>query len=148
MVGDSETYGSFNQFEQVIDSAQFTQQWYYDTAAQQEVFYAKIVVDSITIDYAWADDSTLPAGINYVGAPPAFNVYPNPANASVNIALNNVPQNGMLEIYNTAGQLVYQTAVTNQLMTIPTGRLSNGVYAIKLSTDANNIDTRCFVVNH
>jgi hypothetical protein len=148
MVGDSQTYGSFDGFEQIVDSAQFTQQWYYDTAAQQEVYYAKIVVDSITIDYAWADDSTLPAGINYPGAPAAFNVYPNPANASVNVQLSDLAQGGMLEIYNTNGQLVYQTYVTNKLMTIPTNRLNDGVYAINLSTDSGIIGSRCFVVSH
>ena len=153
MVGDSETYGSFDTFQQIIDSSQFVEQWYYDTAAQQEIFYAQIIIDSINISYSWGVDSTLPTGIANINPSATFNIFPNPANATVNIELTNMLQSrslsgGRLEIYNTVGQLVYQTEVTDKLMTIPTRNFSEGIYAVRLSTDMNSVDTRCFVVSH
>lgn len=149
MVGDSATYGSFSNFQSVVDSSQFTEQWYYDTAAQQEVFYAQIIVDSINISHAWGVDSTMPTGIIDITGAQAFNVFPNPASDVVNVQFSgNAPQNGKLEIYNTAGQLVYQTEVTGTLMAIPTGNLPAGVYAMRLATGMSCGGTRCFVVGY
>ncbi len=147
MVGDSATYGTFDSFQQIIDSSQFIENWYYDTATMQEVFYAQIIIDNKNISYAWGVDSTLPTGIADV-TPSAFNVFPNPANAVVNVQLANPVQNGNLEVYNTAGQIVYHTEVTAKLMSIPTRNFSDGIYAIRLSTDMNSVGTRCFVVEH
>jgi hypothetical protein len=148
MVGDSETYGSFDQFQQIVDSAQFTEQSYYDTANLQQIFYAKIVVDSVTVENAWGIDSLVPLAINNISASSAIRVFPNPASTAVNIQLSDNVQGGMLEIYNTSGQLVYQTNVTNRRMIVPVMDLSNGVYAIKLNTGNEAVETKCFVVSH
>ncbi len=77
-----------------------------------------------------------------------FMLYPNPANSVINVQLANPVQNGNLEVYNTAGQIVYHTEVTDKLMSIPTRNLIDGIYAIRLTMDMNAVGTRCFVVTH
>lgn len=148
MVGDSDTYGSFDSFQQIVDSSSFVEQWHYDTAAGQEIYFAQIIIDGQNISHAWGVDSTLPVGINNIDVASAFNVFPNPASNSVNVQLTNVPQNGMLEVYNTSGQIVYRAEIAGGVTTIPTGKLSDGIYAVRLSTDMNVVATKCFVVSH
>jgi hypothetical protein len=58
MVGDSAMYGSFDDFQSVIDSSQFEEEWYLDTVTDQWVYYAGIAIDTTSIDYAWNQDSS------------------------------------------------------------------------------------------
>ncbi len=147
MVGDSSTYNSFDHFQQVVDSSQYVEQWYYDTAAQQEVFYAQIIVDGIDINHAWGVDSTLPTGIENI-AGTGFKIYPNPANTIVTVDVPNSIQNGTIQVYNAIGQLVYQANLVGTKMVLPVGDLTNGVYAIRLISGDNNMTTKRFVINH
>ena len=146
IVGDSITYGTFDHFQQVIDSSVFAEQWYYDTANQQEVFYAGINIDSINIHHAWGVDSLLPLSIREV-ARVSFAVYPNPANDNINVQIPNTMENSTLQIFNVTGQLVYQTQATSSQTSILTGAFSEGLYAARLQTGDTNFGTRCFVIN-
>ena len=78
MVGDSSMYGSFAGFQNVVHQAQFEERWYLDTLTSQYVYYAKVIVDTATIDYAWGVDSTLSTGIAEATAAD-WSFYPNPA---------------------------------------------------------------------
>ena len=147
MVGDSGTYGTFDHFQQVIDSSQYVEQWYYDTANQQEVFYASITVDSITIAHAWGVDSMLPMGINDI-AGSTFKLYPNPANDIVNVEPGNALQSGSVQVYNAMGQLVYSANISGPKVAIPTAKLSDAVYVVRLLANDGATTSRCLVVGH
>ena len=146
IVGDSLTYGTFDHFQQVIDSSVFTELWYYDTANQQEVFYAGINIDSISIDHAWGVDSTLPLGVNAINEV-SFGIFPNPAADNINIQIPNTLFNSTLHIFNCTGQMVYQTRVNSSQTTIPTSDLSEGIYAVRLISGDGNYGSRCFVIS-
>jgi alpha-tubulin suppressor-like RCC1 family protein len=72
-----------------------------------------------------------------------INVYPNPVNDVLNIEFNkdfnNIIDNAKLTIINEVGQEVYSTKNTNNLLTINTLDLVNGVYHIIISNDNESI---------
>jgi hypothetical protein len=109
MVGDSGLYGNFNQFESLIQQAQFTEQWYVDTANSQYVYYAKITVDTLTAEYAWGVDTLLNTGIHGIfAANNTLSVYPNPFNNYTQIDLSAFFNTDVtLAVTNAIGQQVY-----------------------------------------
>ena len=148
IVGDSAMYGSFNNFQAVVDSSQFTEQWYYDTIAQQEVYYASITIDSINIQYAWGVDTSKNTGVQTVTPDQqGMNIYPNPANGNVNLALGSNAVNGTVEVYNMIGQMVYQTPVSGTSVNFSTSQWGEGLYAVRLTTDSGTV-SKSFVVSH
>ena len=148
IVGDSAMYGNFNNFQAIIDSSKFVEQWYYDSTTSEVVYYAKVIIDNKTIDHAWGIDTSTATGIQNVNANEiAVNVYPNPANTRLNIALENIPADGKVEIYNMMGALIYQTSLHEKNTSISTTGWNEGLYAIRVSTDAG-IGSKTFMVSH
>ena len=148
IVGDSAMYGSFNNFQTIADSAQFTENWHYDTATQQEIYYAKVVIDGKTLEHAWGRDSALSTGISDVKRDASgLALYPNPANGNVNVSLENAPQNGKIEVYNMVGELIYQSALNSKTMSISTGQWSDGLYAVRVTTESGTI-SRSIAISH
>ena len=149
IVGDSSMYGSFNNFQAVIDSSQFTAQWYYDSTNNEVTYAASITIDSINIQHAWGIDTSTTTGIqtiqtNNLGT---IAIYPNPSNTNVNFVFDNPPANGQIEIYNMLGELVYQSSINNSMMSVPTAQWSEGLYAVRLSSDQGTL-SRSIIVSH
>jgi hypothetical protein len=147
MVGDSGLYGDFTNFKNIVHNSTFTEDWYYDYVDSQYVYYAQIIMDGDTIDYAWGVDSTLATGVNEI-ANNDFTIYPNPANDVLRISTNNIKGNYKIELYNISGQLVYNYTGALQNLEIPTHQLSDGLYAVKLSTANGKVYSRKVVVAH
>lgn len=148
MVGDSATYGSFNNFQAVIDSSVLTETWHLDSAAQQEVYTANLIIDGQTIQHTWTRDSAISTGIQTIGRDASgLAVYPNPANTTINVSLENTPQNGRIEVYNMVGELVYQSTLNDRTTSISTKQWSDGLYAVRVSTDAGAI-SQSFAISH
>ncbi len=136
MVGDSSLYGSFTNFKNVIHNSQFEERWYIDTTNSKSMYYAKVVVDTVTIDYTWAVDTTIATGINNLDAYAQFGVYPNPAGNAVNIdltAFSNQP--AILTATNMMGQQVYrERIVANGIKLINTAEWNEGLYLLAVET--------------
>ena len=148
IVGDSAMYGSFDHFQAVIDSSQFTERWYYDSVANKSDYFAQIIIDGDTVGHVWANDSIAPNGIHNIKTDgTGLNVYPNPASTTLNISLDNNPVNGTLEVYSTIGELIYQSAITGKTMSIPISQWSDGMYAVRVVTESGTV-SKSFVVSH
>ena len=149
IVGDSLMYGSFNNFQAVIDSSQFTERWYYDSVAHLSDYYAQIIVDGDTVNHLWGIDSTTNTGIKNIPPDPAQDIviYPNPANTSLNISLAKTPVNGTIEVYSIIGKVVYQSSISSKDISIPTTQWSDGIYEIRVSEDTSLMLKR-FVISH
>jgi hypothetical protein len=148
MVGDSQLYGSFNHFQLVIDSAKFTEQWYVDSA-HQSVYYAHIIVDSVSIEYAWGRDSAQDAtGIQDIDASAEIlKVFPNPAQSSVTIETVSEHTDGTIEIYNTMGVLMYHAPITAPSINVTTADWADGLYVVKV-WNGREVATRNIAVSH
>jgi hypothetical protein len=148
MVGDSLLYGSFANFQNVIHQSQFTEKWYYDTTAQQEVYYAKIVMDTTTIEYAWGVDSAQNTGIaNNTLQAVGCQVFPNPANTYLHVELTGISGSRLLQLYNMNGEMVYSYTGTENNRDIPTAALPQGIYALRCTT-ANGSLSKRIVIAH
>ena len=149
IVGDSSMYGSFDNFQAVIDSSHFTTQWYYDTTSNQVTYYASITIDSINIDHAWGVDTSKTTGIetiktNQLGT---MAIYPNPANTSMSIVFDNPALNSQIQVYNMMGQMIYQSSVSDGKVSVPTSQFAEGLYIIKASSDGGTI-SKSFIISH
>ncbi len=134
MVGDSAMYGSFAGFQDIVHQSQFEEKWYLDTITSQYVYYAKIVVDTATIDYAWGVDSTTSTGLTETDLTASeWNLYPNPANDMIQLNTANPMGLGLLEIFNVTGQLIHSQRVSDKTLSISTQTFSEGIYNVRLT---------------
>ncbi len=130
VVGDSSMYGTFDDFEDVILQAQFSEEWYNDSLTNERVYYASVTVDSIELEYAWRRD--LPSGIEGVGENNTnFKVYPNPTDNVVNIAFENpLGLETNIQVTNMLGQVVHTAAIEGTQVQVQTQDWPDGVYLI------------------
>ena len=68
----------------------------------------------------------------------AIRVFPNPAKKEITIQLGNDLANNHLEIYNSAGSLVYSAQAVSAQQTIATDFFTSGIYFIKISAGSRS----------
>lgn len=141
MVGDSGLYGSFNNFENLIQQAQFTEQWYIDSFTSQYVYFASVQFDTITVSYAWGTDTTINTGI--AGIKPSNNtlsVYPNPTDNQLQVELSEFAGTEVLvSIMDYTGRTVSAEKLQvnkGQAATINTEHLLNGIYYVRANNNS------------
>lgn len=144
MVGDSDMYGSFNHFENIIRQSQFEEKWYFDSLTNEVVYYAKITADTLTVEYAWGVDTST---VNHVSRVTKstfqFNLFPNPASNQITLQWNEF-YGGQIEIrvYNTVGELIYFEEAGNfRNKTLNTSQWLNGIYFVQVET-ADGVSTK------
>jgi len=139
MVGDSAMYGSFDDFQSIIDSSQFEEQWYLDTVTDQWVYYAGIAIDTISIDYAWNQDSSSTGIFSAANTELDFNVYPNPATEKVTVDLTAFEKDVVsITVVNAVGQTVFtesEPTVKSNLFTLNTAGWARGVYFFTVNSN-------------
>ena len=144
MVGDSAMYGSFDNFQTVIDSSKYQEGWTVDSATNTWTYSAQITVDSITVAYDWKGDSSLvnefTAIENVDGKKTNFSVYPNPAKDMVTVDLSPFTDEPLtLKVVNMLGQELYHETIAsgmNGLKTLNTTNWADGVYLISVETQS------------
>lgn len=132
MVGDSAMYGSFTNFKNIVHQSQFEERWYVDTATSQYVYYSKIQIDTLSIDYAWGIDSIVSSIENYSDTKSQINIFPNPASDmfTVNVSAF-MNQTLSIKILNIVGQEVYSERmanVTSATKSLNIQNLPQGIY--------------------
>jgi hypothetical protein len=63
---------------------------------------------------------------------PFFSLYPNPANETLNIDLQNEPLNGKIEIRDLSGRVVTTALLTSSHSVISVSQLSEGLYFVRM----------------
>ena len=147
IVGDSGMYGSFNNFQAVIDSSKFSERWYYDSVGKLSDYFAQIIIDGDTVGHVWAIDSIATGIQNIKPSGTGLNVYPNPASTTLNISLDGNPVNGAIEVYSTIGEMIYPSTITGTKMSIPISQWSDGMYVVRVTTESGTV-SKSFVVSH
>jgi len=83
-----------------------------------------------------------------ISAAEAVKLYPNPASSQINLSFEqSLNQALQIEIYNSAGQLVYQKSVSAFIDTyrIDISKLKAGVYFVQLQSDGKKVYRTKFV---
>jgi hypothetical protein len=131
-------YGSFSNFNTLIQQSQFEDQRYFDSINNKSVYYAKIIFDNNTIDYAWEIDSIRDiSGIVNIETN-QLAVYPNPVKDEVTVDLTLIAgSKADIEIYNLSGQLVFREnhAAAQSTHRINTAALPAGIYTLSALAD-------------
>lgn len=141
VVGDSIMYGSFSNFRNIIHNSTFTSSWYMDNnvSPSQYVYYSKIEVDTVTIEYAWGVDSITVGIIDAANADAKFSVYPNPTTNDVTINLSNFDNEAVsISVNDVFGRLVYRVeeeVVSNKK--INTTDWADGIYIVSVKSGDN-----------
>ena len=108
MVGDSSLYGNFTNFQQLINEAQFVEDWYFDPTTNESYYYAKIEVDTFSLDYAWGRDYSLTPINTIVEDNALFKVYPNPTQSQITLAFNAPLHEAVpIQVYDLQGKLIH-----------------------------------------
>jgi len=133
VVGDSTMYGSFSNFQNIIHQSQFEDKWYFDTLTNEVVYYAKVEVDTATVQYAWGVDTSTATGIKNITAnKTSFTLFPNPAYNTVSVDLSFFKnQEVSIKIINAVGQQVFAETVEHTHIgnpSIPVANFASGVY--------------------
>lgn len=76
-----------------------------------------------------------------------FQLYPNPANDVVNIALPQLNGIYTLSVYNTTGQLIEQQQLTAKTNQISTASLTNGMYILVMQNNKHDILKSKLIIN-
>ncbi len=74
-------------------------------------------------------------------------IYPNPTTGIFNIAISEISENTILEIYNQLGQLVVSHKLTRTLQSLDVSGVSNGMYFIKIKENNQIIDSFRLIKN-
>jgi hypothetical protein len=66
---------------------------------------------------------------------PDFKIYPNPSKEEMNIIFENLQKDGLIEIFDISGQLLFSKSVQRESKTtsLDATHLSTGVYLVKFS---------------
>lgn len=90
----------------------------------------------------------LNAGLTYDLMPRiAVSIYPNPANDYAVFELAEIPDEGLLKIFDARGQLISIYQVNDKLMEVSTSEFDQGTYFYQLFDGLNRMNSGSFVVN-
>ncbi len=151
VVGDSGMYGSFNNFQSVIGQSEYEEKWYFDTLASQTVYYAKIMVDTIAIEYAWGVDGSMGTGFeNTKIATGRFSVFPNPTHDNLTLDLSHFANQSLtINVVNATGQVVYHETGhnLNAPKYISIRGWADGMYFIMVENQKSRFFNKIFVAS-
>lgn len=103
--------------------------------------------NNIYVDDINVSNATCTIGIDEVADATSVNVYPNPANSSVNLAFQLADKEEVtVNVYNTLGEIVYSEnkgeMIGTQIVTINTENFTNGMYMVELVAGETKTVTR------
>lgn len=100
----------------------------------------------------------IPVGLNELSInnqQSSIYIYPNPSNGIINYKINikhEVPisstSNYEIKIYNTLGQSVYQSSISNLQSSINVGDLPNGIYYLVFQLNNQTLQTQKIIIQH
>ena len=94
---------------------------------------------TITVPSSGVSCFTDPLSVNEVGQKETILVAPNPSNGVFNLQLPDVSGNTTVEIYNTAGQQIFQqTIATNELLIDLSAQKTSGVLLLKVTNNGQS----------
>jgi hypothetical protein len=155
VVGNEATYGSFENFENIINQSYYEEKWYFNLPTLKWVYFSKIIVDGKTLEYAWDGDifsgpTEKPTSIsNQKNISKEITIFPNPTTNYIQLQVpNNIQIKGNLKIYNLLGDEVFTENINSNYQNnikIETKNWNNGTYFLLLETE-KTIYTNTFIV--
>lgn len=165
IVGNQEMYGSFDDFEIMVDASIYKDNWRFDWETFQWIYHGEIHIDGKSIVKDWyrhpltnpntrdnnGDDQGVPTAIKFNDISQSINISPNPVSTQVKVSVNRQLEdaNGILEVFDLNGKLVYKTIINNNIgdYFIDTDNWSAGNYIITIQSGNSKGATKIVKVN-
>ncbi len=138
VVGDAFMYESFENFQNIIAAAEYSEEWSYDLETSQSTYYAEVMVDTLSAEYSWAIDSVLTSVKGFVQSS-GFSIYPNPSADHVNLDFGNGINTPIyIRVFDALGKEIHTAKIdgsTNKFEKIRTTHWRSGIYTILIEID-------------
>ena len=95
-------------------------------------FITNVFGETCTQPISFADEKTVDVDNISVENRLALLLYPNPANAYLNVFMNAYEQEDMINIYDVNGKLLITTSVGGAVTNVPVESLSTGMYIVRV----------------
>lgn len=95
-------------------------------------FITNVFGETCTQPISFADEKTVDVDNISVENRLALLLYPNPANAYLNVFMNAYEQEDIIHIYDVNGKLLITTSVDGAVTNVPVGSLSSGMYIVRV----------------
>ncbi|MBI3501324.1 MAG: T9SS type A sorting domain-containing protein [Bacteroidetes bacterium] len=90
------------------------------------------------------EDTSSATAMNEIDFSSQINIYPNPTSGAFELRIANC-QNCGLKIYNTLGQIVYQSEIHNPKSEIDLSEAPAGIYFLKLGTEQGTVNKKIII---
>jgi hypothetical protein len=95
-------------------------------------FIANVFGETGTQPFSFVDENTVAVENIHVENRLALLLYPNPANAYLNVFINAAEQEATINIYDMNGKLQIITSVDGAVTNVPVQSLSSGLYIVRV----------------
>jgi len=152
VVGNDQTHGTFNQFQDVIEASTYEERWIYNWVNGGYTYHGEINVDGKRIYHRWAEGAFKTAFTEKETIELETEniiVYPNPASDQFEIKTNeDFGQINKISVVNNIGQVVYENTYEDSLSTIVVNsdHWKSGVYFMSVNS-GKRIKTFQIVIN-
>lgn len=157
VVGNSEMYGSYENFKALVSNAKIEEQWIYRNISLKWDYYGMVEFDGKKIEHYWTDDllsapENPNTGIKYLtGNDEGFNIYPNPANGQFALQFSQPINTGAsIRVMDVTGRQVYLkqlSEVSAPVLMIDCSQWSKGMYTILVETGEDAMSRKLMVGN-
>ncbi len=77
-----------------------------------------------------------------------ISIYPNPANTTLNVAIDGAQANTTVKIFNVLGKVVKKSSFSGAMLSIPVDDLRNGIYFVRIMDGDKVINTEKLLIKH
>lgn len=142
IVGNTDMYSSYSNFQNVVGQASFSENWTTNMEGDS-TYYASVTFEGNTIEYYWGPAEPF-TGIQETEKG-SLKVYPNPTRDILNISFPNMESKvAMLDVYDLAGNIIHQTRVSETNSQVDIEQFSSGTYFLRI-VDGSKVWTSRFV---
>ena len=148
VVGDSDMYGGFNQFETLATNSTLNEQWY--VQGNQSIYEASLQFDTISISHAWGTDTSFAVGLQDSEIESGLRLQPNPANDQLSVLADLAAgETFVLNIFSLSGQLMKHESGMSKGNKIPTvlelKGLPAGNYMLQMLSEKRNLRQKLII---
>jgi len=157
IVGNSDMYGSFENFRTIVANARHEEKWIFKLNTLEWVYYGMIDIDGKMIEHYWNGNLlSFPknpvTGIDYLSSNEGgFSIYPNPAGSQFAVQFNQpVKRGGSIRIMDMTGREVYFNRIDNlqsPVILLDCRQWGSGLYAVLVET-SEGVMSRKLMVNN
>lgn len=157
VVGNSEMYGSYENFKTLVSNAKVEEKWIYKNFTLKWEYYGMVEFDGKKIEHYWLGDllsapENPSTGVKYLtGNEEGFGIYPNPANGQFALQFSQpIYSNASIRVLDITGRQMYFNQLKDSfssVLMIDCSQWARGLYTILVETEDGAMSRKLMVGN-